>query len=61
MDITGSQFKYCAGFVEDVYVGEEMAFYKELDCKKKNDNYDITQDERLWRDYQVILQYLNNM
>lgn len=61
VDITGSQFKYCAGFVEDVYVGEEMAFYKELDCKKKNDNYDITQDERLWRDYQVILQYLNNM
>uniref|UniRef100_UPI004055B246 hypothetical protein n=1 Tax=Agathobacter sp. TaxID=2021311 RepID=UPI004055B246 len=61
VDITGSQFKYCAGFVEDVYVGEEIAFYKNLDCKMKYDNYDITQDERLWEDYQVILQYLNNM
>lgn len=55
VDITGSQFKHCTGLVEDVYVGEEIASYKNLDCKMKYNNYDITQDERLWEDYQVIL------
>lgn len=58
VDITGSQFKYCAGFVEEVYVGDEIAFYKNLDRKRKHANYDITQSERLWKDYQIIEKYI---
>lgn len=27
VDITGSQFKYCASFIEYIYVGDETAFY----------------------------------
>ena len=54
VDITGSQFKYCAGFIEDIYVGDETAFYKKLDRKQTYANYDITQNERLWKDYQII-------
>lgn len=34
VNITGSQFKYCAGFVEDIYVGNENSFYKKLDRKQ---------------------------
>lgn len=59
MDITGSQFKYCAGFIEDIYVGDETAFYKKLDRKQTYANYDITQNERLWKDYQIIKKYLS--
>lgn len=59
VDITGSQFKYCAGFIEDIYVGDETAFYKKLDRKQTYANYDITQNERLWKDYQIIKKYLS--
>ena len=58
MDITGSQFKYCAGFCEDVYVGEETVFYKNLERKQIYANCDITKDERLWKDYQIIEKYI---
>lgn len=58
VDITGSQFKYCAGFCEDVYVGDETTFYKNLDWKQTYANCDITQDERLWKDYKIIIKYL---
>lgn len=59
VDITGSQFKYCAGFIEDIYVGDETTFYKKLDRKQTYANYDITQNERLWKDYQIIKKYLS--
>lgn len=58
VDITGSQFKYCAGFCEDVYVGEETVFYKNLDRKQTYANCDITKEKRLWEDYQIIKKYL---
>lgn len=59
VDITGSQFKYCAGFVEDIYVGNENSFYKKLDRKQIYANCDITQNERLWKDYQIIIKNLS--
>lgn len=58
VDITGSQFKHCAGFAEEVYVGEEIAFYKYLDRKRKYANFDITQNKSLWKDYKIIEKYL---
>lgn len=58
IDITGDQFKYCAGYVEEVYVGKENSFYKRLKDKQIYENYDITQDDRLWNDYQIILNYI---
>lgn len=61
VDITGSQFKYCAGFDEEVYVGYENTFYKNLDRKCRYANYDIAQNERLWKDYQIILHCLNDI
>lgn len=58
IDITGNQFKFCAGFVEKVYVGKENLFYKGLEDKRIDKNYDITQSERLWNDYQIIMSYM---
>ena len=58
VDITGSQFKYYAGFIEDIYVGDGNAFYKKLDRKHTYANCDITQNERLCKDYQIIIKYL---
>ena len=59
VDITGSQFKYCASFIEYIYVGDETAFYKKLDRKQTYANCDTTQNERLWKDYQIIKKYLS--
>ena len=58
IDITGDQFKYFAGYAEEVYVGKENLFYKRLEDIRSYDNYDITQDNRLWDDYQIILDYM---
>ena len=58
IDITGSQFKSCAGFDEEVYVGTENSFYKGLDSKRIYENYDITKSSRLWEDYQIIREYM---
>ena len=58
IDITGTQFRFCAGFTEEVYIGLENAFYKGLERKIILENYDIRQSERLWTDYQIILGYL---
>lgn len=58
IDITGTQFKFCAGFTEEVYIGQENSFYKGLERKTILENYDIRQSERLWTDYQIILGYL---
>lgn len=61
IDITGDQFRYCAGYTDEVYVGTETLFYKKLERKQIQDNYDITQDSRLWNDYQIIMSYLAQM
>lgn len=58
IDITGDQFKYCAGYTKEVYVGKENSFYKRLEDKRSYENYDITQNDRLWNDYKVILSYI---
>lgn len=58
VDITGSQFKSCAGFIEEVYVGYESSFYKNLERKQKYANFDDTQDKRLWKDYKIIEKYI---
>ncbi|MBD5534385.1 MAG: hypothetical protein HDQ99_01710 [Lachnospiraceae bacterium] len=59
IDITGDQFEYCAGYVEEVYVGKGNSFYIRLEDKRSYENYDITQSKRLWKDYQIILEYMN--
>lgn len=59
IDITGDQFKYCTGYAEEVYVGKGNYFYKRLEDKHTYENYNITQSERLWNDYQIILDYIN--
>ncbi len=61
IDITGDQFKYCAGYAEEVYVGKINSFYKRLEDKRSYDNYDITQSGRLWNDYQIILEYMKKL
>ena len=58
IDITGDQFEYCTGYAEEVYVGKGNSFYKRLEDKRSYDNYDITQDDRLWNDYKIILSYM---
>lgn len=58
IDITGTQFRYCAGFNEEVYIGKENAFYKRLERKTIGENYDIRQSERLWKDYLIITRYV---
>ena len=58
IDITGDQFRYCAGYTEEVYVGKETSFYNKLERKQIYDNYDITQGARLWNDYQIIMSYI---
>ena len=58
IDITGTQFRFCAGFTEEVYIGQENSVYRGLERKTMLENYDIRQSERLWTDYQIILGYL---
>lgn len=60
IDITGNQFEFCAGFAEEVYVGKENSFYAKLEDKQIRKNYDIARDERLWKDYQVIVSYISD-
>jgi len=54
IDITIDQFRDDM----DIYVGEEDRFYERLENKSTIDNYDIRIDDRLWKDYQIILNYL---
>jgi len=60
VDITIDQFKNSTDFYDSVYVGGENQFYRKLSRKRIYNNYDITQDERLWGDYLIIANYLNN-
>ena len=59
IDITATQFMFCGEFSKDIYVGKSFSFCKNLDRVKICENYDITQSERLWNDYQIIMSYLS--
>jgi len=58
IDITADQFDFFSGYAKGVYVGEENLFYKHLERKKFCENYDITKNQRLLIDYQIIMNYL---
>lgn len=60
IDITATQFMFCGAFNKDVYVGKSFYFYEELERVKIYENCDISQNERLWKDYQIIMEYLQN-
>lgn len=55
IDITINQFVFFSKYAEGVYVGKEIFFYKHLEGKLINENYDIMQDARLWNDYKIIM------
>ena len=58
IDITGDQFRFCTEYAKEVYVGKENSFYKKLEDKRIDENCDITQNIRLWNDYQIIMSYM---
>ena len=59
IDITGTQFKYCAGFSDEVYIAKENSFYKNLRDKRHYANFNIEEDSRLWSDFNTILEHLH--
>lgn len=58
IDITATQFMFCGAFSKDIYVGKSFSFYNNLEKVKICENYDITQSERLWNDYKIIMSYM---
>lgn len=58
VDLTADQFPTLSKYPNGVYVGPEIRFYRNLDRLPNYPHYDITQDERLWHDYQAIIKYL---
>ena len=59
IDITADQFSSLIENDNGVYVGVENEFYQQLEDKQTLLNYDISENQRLWNDYQIILQYLD--
>lgn len=59
IDITADQFSSLIENNNGVYVGVENEFYQQLEDKQTLLNYDISENQRLWNDYQIILQYLD--
>lgn len=59
VDITADQFEYFSYLAEGVYVGGNNTFYEHLNRKECYENYDISSNDRLWKDYCIILQYLD--
>lgn len=59
IDITADQFSSLIENNYGVYVGVENEFYQQLEDKQTLLNYDIRENQRLWNDYQIILQYLD--
>lgn len=55
IDITIDQFEFFSKYTEGVYVGKKISFYKNLERYQIDDNCDITQNARLWNDYQIIM------
>lgn len=59
IDITIDQFAFVSTeYSEGVYVGKENSFYRHLERKQIDRNYDITHDDRLWKDYNIIVSYI---
>ena len=59
IDITADQFDFFSKYAEGVYVGKENSFYKHLEDTRIDENYDIRQSERLWDDYQIVIDYMS--
>ena len=59
IDITADQFSSLIENDNGVYVGVENEFYQQLEDKQTLLNYDISENQRLWNDYQIILQCLD--
>ena len=55
IDITADQFEFGRGLKNGVYVGSKNDFYMNLEDKEIYENYDITQNNRLWNDYNIIV------
>ena len=53
-DLTGDQFPGWPA----VYYGTECGRYDELEDKRDHENYGFREDDRLWNDYQRILENL---
>ena len=54
VDLTYGQFHLGA----TIYVGNENSFYRSLNDKVVQENYNIENSKRLWTDYQKILKYI---
>ncbi len=59
IDITADQFPHFSKCPNGIYIGKPNDFYDNLDDLRICEHYDITQDSRLWHDYQEICKYLN--
>lgn len=59
IDITADQFDFFAEYAEGVYVGRENYFYRNLEDRRCYENYDISQNTRLWNDYQIIMNHVS--
>ena len=58
IDVTADQFDSFSRIAKGVYIGKENYSYKHLEHRRIYENYDITQDTRLWNDYQIIMSYI---
>ena len=56
IDLTGDQIRGGC----PVYVGKENSFYNAMEFERIQNNYDIEQDDRLWADYQAIMNKLGH-
>ncbi len=61
IDITADQFDFFPKNANGVYVGKENCFYKRFEDRKTWENHDISQDKRLWEDYQIIMKYIGQI
>ena len=55
IDITADQFEFGRCLKNGVYVGRNNDFYMKLEDKEIYESYDITQSNRLWNDYNIIV------
>lgn len=58
IDITADQFPSLIKHSNGIYVGVESEFYKNLDDLKLQENFNIKENMRLWKDYLVIKKYI---
>lgn len=59
IDITADQFLHFSKCPNGIFIGTRNSFYNNLDDVRIYEHYDITQNPRLWHDYQAICRYLS--